>query len=424
MKKIVLSFILVFSIFIFAGCKDKTLDYGSYTFEDKTVQTSQEILDKLNFYIERISEIGQENYEDSYDSTGSSRIFQREELPTSYPYPNAVSIAIKLYDTQKYLLKYKDIIQAIDSFEESTLATYRGHKIKIKLEGNQMFIEEFESSMVNEGLDTSVKARLLYLNLVDDKLYYQFVRDDQSTYIPDWDNPKDLGNNTYYDMFIEDGDSLSLYFDKNKKEDYYYEMTSVENELDFLFSRRQAYFYMKTTDYDLSKTYKIDINQEFDDIEILITSIDYFSDSPGFSLAHVREEGYYLSWNLMEVDGWSSIQTQPDKLFINNQEASSDLHITATVGEYTYLLAELTLQEDAMLENILDLSAYDLYYDQISYEELSRDIEYLNENYLELLNDQGFENDPTKDIDYLLDMLPFHADQDIIDELFAILESE
>lgn len=435
MKKILLVAVLLFNLIVLFGCKDKSPNYGSYTFEDKTVQTSQEIQDQLDVYIERVKQIRLKNRTEGSNNDQSSKVFQRDDLPDSYPYPSEHSIIAQLGVIEVALTRYKIIIESYEAFQENTYATINNiddeFKIKIKIENNQMFIETYEYRIVAEDEDKSVNARLIYLNLVDDKLYFEFLRDDQSTYIPVYTYPSSFGNRTYYDMFIEDGDCVSLYFDKNNKEDYYYESYSLENQLNFNLYVKNSNLYMRFTDHKISKGYTLNIDLSNEEINPTSLKIDYFSDIEGFSWVNEVENSYYdLSWNLMEVDGWTTLHAETNewftdyKVFINDQEVSDLFRISAYVDEYTYLNAGLRVDKDEMSENIINLSIYDLYYDQISYEELIADIDYLNENYLTILNNQGFEIDHIKNTDYLLDMLSFKADQDIIDELFIILESE
>ncbi len=427
MKKIA-SIILALGISLsFMGCKKSESDiYGTHEFENKTIQTSLDVQNKLVLYIDKVEDIHDKySYDYSYETT--STIYQRDELPDSIPFLKLNSTNIQFDQFSFLLSKYKIILEENDFFEENVFNDYHtiGYnlKLKIKLENDQLYIQAYEYRDINEFDDKSVSATLIYLNLVDDKLYYQCVKDYHATYGVDSPIASNYpGNRTFYDKFIEDGDNLSILIDHAYDNSYSYELHTVENPNGFLFFRSGSMFGVWVSSKDNSKRYTFYANDEEVALDDLYTAVSYITDIEGLKFTKRNSNSFEVSWNLMEVEGWNKLSIDPYKVYIDDQEILTDLSLNAMVGEYTHLRVSMYVSEDQLTDNLLSLSGYGLSYDLVSAETLLEEIGYLEANYMDVLSDYGLENDSTKDKEYLMTILPFNSDQDLIDELFDILE--
>ncbi|BCR35656.1 hypothetical protein [Mariniplasma anaerobium] len=427
MKKITSIFLAIFIAFSLMGCNKSEADiYGTPEFKDKTVQTSLDVQNKLTLYIDRVDDINDKySYDHSYEN--ESTTYQRDELPESIPFLKLNSTSIRFDEFSFLLSKYKIILEENDFFEENVFNDYQtiGYnlKLKIKLENDQLYIQAYEYRDINEFDDKSVSATLIYLNLVDDKLYFQCVKDYHATYGVDSPIASNYpGNQTFYDKFIEDGDNLSILVDHTYDNRYSYELHTAENPVGFLFFRSGSMFGVLVSNKDNSKRYTFYANDEEVELDDVYTSVLYITDIEGLKFTKRNLNSYEVSWNLMEVDGWDKLAIKPEKVYKNDQEILTDLPLNAMVGDFTQLRVSMYVSEDQLTDNLLSLSGYGLSYDLVSAETLLEDIGYLQANYMDVLSDYGLENDSTKDKEYLLTILPFNSDQDLIDELFDILE--
>ncbi|MCD4826428.1 MAG: hypothetical protein K8Q99_01450 [Acholeplasmataceae bacterium] len=424
MKKIIYMSLTVLLTLTLASCKkEENIDYGTYAFENKTIQTSSEVQEKIEDYILKIEDIIEKKI--PYNFNLDPGTYQRDELPESIPYEQTNSTFLP-YQEIKYVLQvYNSMLKGNDFFEEDAFNDYDNlsyqTKLKIRLEDNQLYIQAFDYRIKNEYGDKSVDETLIYFNIVEENLYFEYAKDKHATYgIESPLAQNDNGNQIHYYKFIENGDKAYIFIDNFNENRYAYETRTKDNRIIFMFYTSGEHLRVKFSNKNYDKLYEYYVNSS-NDLDEIESTVTYISDTKGLSFKAESNGVYRMEYNLLEVDGWNRVTDQPDKIFNDDQVLLDDLSVTVYVDITTLIRVTTSAHKDSFTSDDLNLSSYGLSYDLKSKDQVLDDIEYVKGNFMDAINDYGLENNTSNDKAYLLSELPFEFDQAMIDQLFSTL---
>ncbi|MCD4826429.1 MAG: hypothetical protein K8Q99_01455 [Acholeplasmataceae bacterium] len=326
-------------------------------------------------------------------------------------------------DLSKFLESTINGLETCTSFSEDDLCitqnVYFNAAVMVKTENDQLFIEFFKDSKPNDsvGNDQDKRVTMLYMNIVDDQLYFEYVRSIKK--ISEIMNMDTIYFNSYY----ESNKSIELSIDQNSNSKYQYREIDIEKGKRIYVSNNRD-FSVEYYNQEMSKLFRLYLDQ---DREILVNTIEYHM--PLSNLVYIDSLGQdnliFLEWDLKEVNGWDQIDTSmAGTLIKDGQQVLGDyvLHVIKNGSNEAYISAMIT--EEEFTTNLLDLSAFGLFFDAISMEQLLEDSTYLEENYIDILEDFGFIGDLDEQYEFLETMIPFMLDSENSEEIFTILEQE
>jgi hypothetical protein len=103
---------------------------------------------------------------------------------------------------------------------------------------------------------------------------------------------------------------------------------------------------------------------------------------------------------------------------MDEQEVLEDFTISINIQDI-YANARLTTNEEAFTETLMNLYDYGLVFNEITFAQLNADIDYINENFMLIMAENGLSLNMTDNYDNLLVMFPFLADETIIQEILT-----
>jgi hypothetical protein len=127
----------------------------------------------------------------------------------------------------------------------------------------------------------------------------------------------------------------------------------------------------------------------------------------------------YLTWNLYSASGWNKCRiysSADDHIFMDDTEVLQDFTISISIQD-VYANARLKTAEAEFTEAMLNLSDYGLYFDAVTYTQLQLDIDYLDKNFLSIINEYGLSLNMTDNYNNLISLFPFMVDSTIIEEI-------
>jgi hypothetical protein len=244
---------------------------------------------------------------------------------------------------------------------------------KAYIEDERLYIESY--STTNAYNYESVNAEIMYYNIVDDKIMFEYVRDYR-------DN---MSRNLYFDRFIEGETMINIAIEEGNYENIYYQETTNENV--FLYVNRYGESAINYLSIEDGKTISLDNGTEGGSRHLYI---GYLVGSNDLVYYREFENEVSLTWNLLEVSGWDYLWTNDvtnSRLYEDYTKYTTNESIVfdESISLDTYMNSELrsyvTLRYEGseMSEGIFDLTDYGLLFDKISYEEVTNDIENIDE---------------------------------------------
>jgi hypothetical protein len=429
MKKISIVCILFLTIITLSSCALIGMKPGSNNsiFDNISTQTAQEIKDKIDFYKTRLlTLIDQPSEQSTYsnrklsiETVDGSVIYPRDELPIEYDYPyDPDAVDPEFIMTKTMLLnEYEEAIDACDGFKEDAFCTveleHDNVYLKVLNEGDKLFIEAYRYHVDYQ----SVNVDLIYLDLVEDKVQLQYVRDHYRR-SENFDT-----HDRYFDIFNESGDMLNIHVNMKNDEEVYYQNAVRSSQNVFLFHNSEEGLGFNYTDSEQEIFYSV----TFDAIgEIQNNFLSYGIHNPTFRYSQATyNESVRLTWNLLDVDGWNKAlvnENDYDKIYLDDTELLTGFLTDFSVQEHITAMTSITISEEEFSQQLINLSDYGLSYDEISYQQLITDRSYLANHYIDILEARGFVEDMSENKVRLLAMFPFVGDEDIINDLFAQME--
>lgn len=438
MKRILIVLTLVLALITLSGCTDSNGDTTDvFGIVNKTKQTKEELQAKIEFYKERLLSMVDQPMEQNASSISQlstninpdTTLYSRDEMPPEYDYPydpDAVDPEF-IFMTTFTLGEFADAIAMANDVEENEFFTFDTEDyslyLKVVNEDNQLYIESYSSQLNPEYWYRvySVSVQIMYLNLVDDKVNFQYIRDHHS-FMGDYEQHK-----RYYDLFIESGDMINVSVDMLDESYMDYQNYQKAEQSVFLFTNSEEGRGYNYTDNATNRFYSISFNGAG---EVDSSFICYGIHNPTLSYSYRHDQmgqNVFLRWNLFDVSGWDHALVDrggDDYIYLGSTQLLSDFRTEIQVEDYASASTYTTIPESELTESLLNLSDYGLSFDFITLEQLLIDSTYLVDHYPEVLLDYGFSTDMTANREILMNMFPFLGDEQIISDLFDQVRAE
>jgi hypothetical protein len=439
MKKLLMAFVFILGFILLFGCTNR-LDASrdSYGFKNTTIQTKEEILEKIAFYSNRMitsSEIFlNQNSSLSHgfliNTNSELNTYTRDELPpqkvNNYNPDMIDPISVNYYGNQ--LASFHDHIDSCESFTEDVFCTIDINEqtnlsIKVRNEGNQLYIEVYSSFKIVNSYDTSVyvSSTIIYLDLIDDKIYFEKILESKDNVYGN------ASHSLHYDLYHESGDKIKMIFNLQTEDpQYYYDKYSRSTDSRFWFSRDMNDHAYGLSNHQDDITYELDFQED----EIIESHLSHGIYNLKFRYEYSMNGNtpeIKLLWDLHDVLGWDKAvvnQNGDDYIYKGDQLLLNDF--TTKIIVYTYSSAEtsILITDDELTEDLINLSLYDLSFDFVTLNELNQDKTYLENNYESLLQAHGFIPETINHESALLDLIPFFHDEELFNEIFDELSEE
>ncbi|MBU1143505.1 MAG: hypothetical protein KKH92_07670 [Firmicutes bacterium] len=428
MKKLFIILVLFLGAITISGCANTGDGYG---FKNTSKQTKAEIQEKIQSYSDQLKANGGGllNSNQSLSSDSGDEFpedtpkINREDLPPEYDYPYDPDVVDPFFTQNAAMILdlYHEALDLCDEFEEDVFCTINYDEydlyLRVKNEEEQLFIEAYHyHSTSSFGGNSFVNAELMYLNRLDEKVYFELVRDFRER-SGDYEI-----HNLYYDRYYESGDMLNISLNMNAEFDVYYQNYVRENHNVFLFSNSEEGRYYNYKDTATNKFHSLGYR---DGIEVSNRFVGYGTHNPTFRYSFNWNSIYppiQLTWNTLDITGWDSVELNEnahDRIFSGSEEVLADFSSVFSVYE-DIMTAEtyIFVHEEEITQGLISLSDYGLSFGNVTIEELISDIPFLENNYARILEEYGFVEDMAQNKTILLNMFPYLGNQDIIDELF------
>jgi len=334
--------------------------------------------------------------------------YNRDDLPEQVPYVyegNGIDPEF-IINTTFTINEYLAVLNLCEDFEEDSFmeTSYDSfdYLIKTSVDGDQLYIESYR--FYQDGGSDVFWADIMYFDMVDDKMIFKYVRDYSSSQ-----------HSIYYDEFSEAGDAISIALDADNQELTYYQVFDRDINMTFDLSNTSiGGVNMNYNAIDGSMFYGIKIGG---DGSITRHSIRYGSPTQFWYTNDAGE--IYLTWNLYSASGWNKCRIYSgadDHIFIDDTEVMQDFTISISIQD-VYANARLTTTEALFAESMMNLSDYGLYFDAVTYTQLQLDIDYIDQNFLSIINEYGLSLNMSDNYNNLISLFPFTADSTIIEEI-------
>lgn len=334
--------------------------------------------------------------------------YNRDDLPEQVPYVyegNGFDPEF-IINTTFTINEYLDVLELCenfveDSFNEIIYNSFR-YIIKASVNIDQLYVESYRYSL--DGSSDVFWADIMYFDMIDEKIIFKYVRDYNSSQ-----------HSIYYDEFSETGDAISIALDADNQELTYYQIFDRDNNMTFDISNTSiGGVCMNYNATDGSMFYSIKISED--------ETITRYSIRYGFPTQfwYTNDTGeIYLTWNLYSASGWNKCRIYSiadDHIFLDDMEVLQDFTISISIQDI-YANARLTTTESEFTESMMNLSNYGLYFDTVTYTQLQLDIDYIDQNFLSIINEYGLTLNMTDNYDSLINLFPFMVDSTIIEEI-------
>ncbi len=422
MKKIFILFVLALSLVIITGCAKEGDIFGSYDFENKTQHNLEQIKESLSNYQTRMDDLV--DISDPYDLPLQTTYTKDELTQIALENDENSNEELMFYRTSLELNRVNTSLDSCELFEENSFCTYSNSfeniKIRVKMENNQLYIEEYRYNSNASGTEITALANMFYLNLIEDKIYIEYVRDVnlKSAY--------NFRQYVTYESCYQSVDYVSLNVDKNDNKLYYYyeENTTKNEELKVYNNSDNQDIYISYDDMEESFRSSIVLNE---DLDITQSGVFYKKPLSTFKYTYLNGsdgQSLMLTWNLLEIQGWDRIEwndMHQVEVFLDDDEVLVDYQINFYVGYVYDVSYTFDMNEEPLTQSILNLSNEDLLFSAISLEKLNQDKMFLEDNYMSVLKNYDFSLDSQENHDKIKKMIPFVADPLIIYEIFDSL---
>jgi hypothetical protein len=336
--------------------------------------------------------------------------YYREDLPEQSPreYPGNGIDPEFLFITTDTLNQFLWVLTLCDNFQEDVFMEVQYESqtyiIKTSVKGDQLYIESY--SYYTNQPEYSISTNIMFFDLIEGKVIFKYVRDYNSS-----------DHYLYYDEFSETGNIISIGL--NKEENIFSSIQIYNRETNMTFSLSNTVMggiYMGYNNVDGSKFIGINIDESGN---IIRHSIRYGSLTDFW---YINDDGIiHLTWNLYLVSGWNKCfinDSGDDRIYMDEQEVLEDFTISINIQDI-YANARLTTNEEAFTETLMNLYDYGLVFNEITFAQLNADIDYIDENFLLIMAENGLSLNMTDNYDNLLVMFPFLADETIIQEILT-----
>lgn len=407
--------ILVATLGLLSACQNGTL--SSMTEDQETIKTR--VQEKIVFYQTKLIELNglddaQMEEELSYvhvpsvTASSGNDLIDREDLPQQEPFVyegNGIDpeMIINMNAILDEFLAVLDICEnyVADSFVvvDNDLFQYT---IKTTLNGDYLFIESYRTDL--EQIGEFVWINIMEFDLIEGKVLFRHLMD-----------INDGRHDVYYDEFSEAGNIIHASIDV--KNQTFRELQFYDREQNLMLQIGRSNtggLYMNYGPTDGSIYYSSHRTEVGD---ITRYSIRY-SNPTSFWYIHDGSE-IHLYWNLFLVQGWNKCRLNSisdDQIYQDDIERLLDFSIMISI-EDKFANARRTIAESQFTSSMMDLSDYGMFFDAVTFETLQSDIDFIDQNYLAILNQYHLSGNLSANYDYVVGMIPFRVDEDLLEGL-------
>ncbi len=396
------------------------------TFTDETSTNDPEVVradieDKLSFYIDKLIEIGgvesevleveantRSTSETTDLSTGYTE-YNREDLPEQiapvFPGngidPEFIIITI---DTLNEFAQVLDECETIIENEYLSInVDHLEYTMKIRTTGYQLYIESYR--IFEEEYD-SIGVDIMFFDLIDENIIFKIVRDYQNS----------EEHNLYYDEFSETGNIINIALDVEHS--MFAEYQIYDRERNIIFSLSNTFMGGQHLNYGAGDgSYSFGIG--FDEYGVISRYSMRYGSFPQIFWYVKDNDQIYLTWNLYLTQGWNRCRVYSsgyDYVFIDDTLLLQDFNISISV-EDKYANARLTVSETEFTKTLMDLTDYGLLFDEITFDELNADIDYIEQNFISIIEIYGLSLDMEANYGFLYDIFPYTANESIVQRI-------
>lgn len=416
MKRLVitLSFVLFLTI---VSC---STDNNASTDQANTPGTAKvDVEDKIVFYKGKLIELSgiegemlesEMNYYHSNDVINLSNFYDeydREELPKREKpdYTNSGVNPENLIITADTLNSFTSILDSCEDFKDNEFfnTTYdlSEYKIKMFTNGDELYIESYRYNLEDTS---SIRVDIMHFNLIEDKVHFEYLRENRSS----------DSHRLYYDSFSETGDVINIALDvkTSKLTNYQLYDRSINKSVYLNYFAGALSMNFKNHSDDGEASYSIVID---DQDNISRYNLQYRESIQDFWYTK-DGENIHLFWNLFLVDGWNKCRVynnNDDKIYKDDAELLEDFEINIDTKS-GFANARITVIESAFTESFMNLSDFGLFFDFVTYSQLQMDIDYIDTNFISIIEGYGLTTDMGNNYNVLYDTIPFVPDDSII----------
>ncbi len=406
---------------------------------NSSIETKEQFLDKMDMYIAKMDELIDDAVIPEYvDFTQQSPyikalaveepdIYNREDLPVpEEPLFDEDQLNLEfIYITYQLLITANDVLESCTSFTENEFCDIEmeGVKFKIKtlLEDNQLYIEYYTYYYMELfGITIKqVSGQIMYFNLIDDVLYFESIQDDLIYY------DEEFTHILRYNQFNELGDMVNIMIDDIYREHVYYQSYFRAEDSVFLLSNSGEGFAINYKNIANDTFYSLTLNP---DLTTFNTSVIYGTHNPTFKYLSF-DDATMIVWNMFDVTGWNKVYDYGygnDMLYLDDNQVLEGFYFDFEMQEedIDHQLSFQIIEPEDLTEGLISLSDYGMVYSQVTYAQLMADIEFIQENYPTVITNNGLSNTMEDNYDILQAMFPASLDQELMEELFAIIEQQ
>ncbi len=335
--------------------------------------------------------------------------YDREDLPQQEPFVfvgNGIDPEMMI-NTSAILEEYQAVLDLCDDYEEDSFVVvdyepFR-YTLKSSVEGDLLFIESYRTLL--DQPQQSVSVDIMEFDLIEGKVMFRYLRDYEES-----------GHEIAYEEFSETGNIIHAQI--NVKDHMFLAFQMYDRERHMMIELGHPdpeRTYMNYGTGDGSIYYSIQLGEEGG---ITRYSIRYGFHPVSFTYTHDAAE-IHLFWNLHLAQGWNRcrlFRNQDDQIFQNEIEKLQDFSVWISI-EDRYASARLSIPEALFTSSLMDLSDYGLFFDAVTFDELQSNLDYIDQNYLAILAQYELSLNMSANYDYVVSMLPFSADEAILEEL-------
>ena len=377
--------------------------------EDKIVYYKGKLIEISGFEGEMLeSEMGYYHSDNIVKLSSSYDEYDREELPRR-DIPEFTDGGINpenLIITADSLTRFINILDSCDNFKVDDFfnTTYDSlvYKMKMYTNGDELYIESYNYNLEDTN---SIRVDIMHFNLIEDKVHFEYVRENRSS----------ESHELYYDEFSETGNVINIALDVNMSKLTNYQLydRSINKSIYLNYFAGTLNMNLQNHSFDGKASYGIEID---DQDNISRYGLQYNEESyQDFSYTKDGEE-IYLFWNLFLVDGWNKCRVygnDNDKIYKDNTELLEDFEVKINTND-RYANARITITESEFIESLINLSDFDLSFDFVTYSQLQTDIDYIDTNYITIMEEYGLTTDMSDNYNVLYEIIPFVSDESII----------
>ena len=411
MKKIILLLIGIV-VFSLSGCKDKD-DYTPetiYDFGDDPISSKEDITEKITFYIDKLTDLLDNNslnnqrivnLSDSTPKYTKDDFNELTKLSTYIDEKEVDAVKTRLEDFKEDMDNCTDFIEGEFCAEGLSFDS----TIMAKTREDKLYLEYYFS--YDEG--TKVKyGGIMFFDLVEELLYFEFVREDNRLFEGNIHSQKD------YDKFSEEEYSMSIdiYSSGSTRYSYHNYDDTIINE--FVIGNQSPHSYY--WDSEKGVMFYTSYNS---DLELSNYSIR-FNDSYKYALQYyyhpnVGEHRRVITWNLLKTTGWDYIESSSYsdcKVFKDDTEILIGFDTVMLIDNTEYAHTTMVISKELITQSVIDLSDYGVSFNEVEWSKIQTEEEYFLANYTNILSMMGFPGTQAVITEDVRLLIPFIINQD------------